>query len=122
MILLTRNKALKKLKEIIKITNPTNSNKKDFNQIDNFLKETFKKFDYKIGGKIIIYNNKCCVLCDCYYGKHSKFTIDTNKIYTIKNIHYFGGGCPSRLLELEELSNTHSYETSLPANWFKPIK
>jgi len=122
MILLTRNKALKKLSQLKKITNPSDKNKEDFTQIDKFLRETFKKLEYKIGDKIIINDNRCSSMCQCYYGEHSKFTIDTSKIYTIKNIHYFGGGCPSELLEIEELPNTHSSHSSLPANWFEPIK
>jgi len=112
------------LKRLYQINNPTKENLDEYRDIDNQLHNNFEHKSYSIGDKIKLHYNPCSAPCNCYYNKkeHTFVTLKPNKIYTIKDIHYFGGGCPSVLLELEEIKSTHSYTKSLPANWFKPIK
>jgi hypothetical protein len=109
-------------KDIILSKNPTEQDCKDYNKLDENYRNNFKRIDYKIGDKIIINDNPCGMSCKCYWknDEHDNF-INPNEIYTIKHVHYFGGGCPSILLEIEELPQTHSYETAINANIFKVI-
>jgi len=109
-------------KDIIFPKNPTEQDKLNFQKIDKNYSDNFKKRIFKIGDKIQINDNPCSLSCGCYWknDKHDNF-INPNEIYTIKHIRYFGGGCPPRLFEIEELSQTHSYGTAVTANIFKVI-
>lgn len=102
--------------------NPTEQDIINFHKLDENYRNNFKRRDYKIGDKIKISDNPCSMMCGCYWknNKRDNF-INPNTTYTIKNIHYFGGGCPPRLLEIEELPQTHSYDTAITANIFKVI-
>jgi hypothetical protein len=103
--------------------NPTKQDTEDFHKLDENYRNSWKKRIYKVGDKIKISDNPCSMMCGCYY-KNNKFDnfIDINTIYTVKEIHYFGGGCPPVLLEIEELPQTHSYEKSVTANIFEVLK
>jgi hypothetical protein len=102
--------------------NPSDEDIKEYHKKSQELTDNFERRNYVINGKIKISDNPCSGNCGCYYqpDKH-KIKLDINKEYTIKKIHYFGGGCPAVLLSILELPETHDYLTSLPANWFKQI-
>jgi hypothetical protein len=109
-------------KDIILPKNPTNQDVEDYYKLSQNYTNFFEKRNYNIGDKIIISDNPCSMACGCYWknNEHDNF-INPNEIYTIKHIHYFGGGCPPTLLEIKELPQTHSYDTAINANIFKVI-
>lgn len=109
-------------KDTILPEEPTEQDIQDYNKLSKNYKDNFERREYKVGDKIQISDNPCSMSCGCYYknNKHDEF-IDINKIYTIKNIHHFGGGCPPLTLEIEELTQTHSNRTAITANIFKVI-
>lgn len=80
------------------------------------------RYQYRDGDNIEITNNNCGEHCRCLPNdeKLLKRNVKRNTEYTIKKVHYFGGGCPSVLLEIEELPETHSFDKALPAIWFIP--
>lgn len=109
-------------KDIIFPENLTDQDKEDFHKISENYTNAFIRREYKVGDKIKISDNPCSLHCGCYY-KNNKFDsfIDVEKVYTIKKIHYFGGGCPAKTLEIEELPQTHSNNKSVTANIFAVI-
>ena len=102
--------------------NPSKEDIAEYHKKSQELTDNFERREYEIGNKIKISDNPCSGDCGCYYqpNKH-KIKLDINKKYTIKKIHYFGGGCPAVLLSILELPETHLYNTALPANWFKVV-
>ena len=109
-------------KDIILPKNPTDQDIEDYHKLSENYTNSFEKRDYNIGNKIIISDNPCSMACGCYWKNNERDSfINPNETYTIKHIHYFGGGCPPTLLEIEELSQTHSYNTAITANIFKVI-
>lgn len=110
------------MKNFIWKENPSEEDIKEYHKRSKELTENFERRSYEVNDKIIISDNACSGHCGCYYQPdNSKIKLDVNKEYTIKEIHYFGGGCPSILLSILELPETHSYNTALPANWFKSL-
>jgi hypothetical protein len=109
-------------KDIIFPKNPTSQEVEEFKKLDKNYSDSWKKRNYNIGDKIMISDNPCSLSCNCYWhnDKNDNF-VNPNETYTIKRVHYFGGGCPPRLLEIEELPQTHSYTTAVTANIFKVI-
>lgn len=109
-------------KDIILPENPTDQDIEDFYKISENYTNNFVRREYKIGDKIKVSDNPCSLHCGCYY-KNDKFDncVNPEQTYTIKEIHYFGGGCPARTLEIEELPQTHSSETAITANIFAVI-
>ena len=99
-----------------------NSHSKTKNPI-NFIESK-----YEIGKKVTLNFNPCSQYCKCFWTKAKADFLNQNEEYTIEDITYFGGGCPSVLLHLKEIKqtrkspNTKWWENGLPANWFKLIK
>lgn len=126
-----RSEAIYRLREL-QTTISTLSTKEieEYRAIDKILKDTFVRTIYNPGDKVELVDNRCNAACGCFYDPqriekykiYEGLILDHSKTYTIKKLNYFGGGCPSVLLELEELPTTHTHETSLPANWFRVIK
>ena len=84
--------------------------------------KVFIRYNWHVGDSVRIKRNQCGHSCGCYWTKDKYPGINTKKTYTIKQIYYFGGGCPSTLLSLEELPETHGgIDNALPANWFQPF-
>ena len=115
---------LDRLQELFAIKNPTEKQTNEYYKIDAILRRDFERRNYNIGDKIQISPNPCGAHCGCYVKDDviKEHHIDKDKIYTIKHVHYFGGGCPSTLIEIEELPSTHSYENAITANGFKVLK
>lgn len=96
---------------------------KEYHETSRVLKDSFNKRTYHKGDKIVLSSNPCSMHCGCVYNnvKNNNIKLLPDVKYTIKKVNIFGGGCPSVILELEEFESTHSYNTSLPANWFEVI-
>ena len=86
----------------------------------------FIKYEYKIGDSVKLNFNACSQNCMCFWDKEIADFLNEEKIYTIEDITYFGGGCPPLFLHLKNVPQTSKkeknwWEAGVPANWFKPV-
>lgn len=103
--------------------NPSEEDIAEYHRRSQELTDNFERRVFKEGDKIIISDNPCSASCGCYYQpEYNKIKLDINKVYTIEEIHYFGGGCPPVSLSILELPETKTFMNALPANWFKVVK